>query len=292
MAWLHFVEFRRRALLPGILIGVALAGGALAQRETYDTHAKGIRILPGMWRPHYPFEQIAWVSPPWPSQDYLWLDFPEAIFTSQGLLFLSHVNPPFPVVHPDLPPVSWRSTTGGIAFERVLPSGIRFGGSVTRKKANVVELQLHLRNGTRQPLHRISLQTCAFLRAIREFADYTTSNKFVHTPQGWLPVNQALKADPVEGMPYRVGWRWSGKPMADLPVMVTMSTRGDRLVAMTWHEHTISLVSNPNHPCMHADPRFPDLAPGAEASITGHLIFFEGALKDFDAAAQLEAARK
>ena len=59
---------------------------------TYETHAKGIRILPGAWRPHYPWEHIAWISPPWPSQDYVWLDFPEAIFTSQGLLFLSHVN--------------------------------------------------------------------------------------------------------------------------------------------------------------------------------------------------------
>jgi hypothetical protein len=292
MAWLHFQEFRRRALLPRCLIAAALAGGALAQQETYDTHAKEIRILPGMWRPHYPFEQIAWVSPSWPSQDYLWLDFPEAVFTSQGLLFLSHVNPPIPVVHPDLPPVSWRSTTGGIAFERELPGGVRFGGSVTRKQASVVELQLHLRNGSRQPLHRISLQTCVFLRAIREFGDYTAANKFVHTPRGWIPVSQALKADAVEGMPYRVGWRWHGKPLADLPVMVTVSSRGERLVAMTWHEHTLSLVSNPNHPCMHADPRFPDLPPGAEASITGHLIFFEGRLQDFDAAAQLEAARK
>jgi len=73
--------------------------------ETYETHAKGIRIVPGQWRPHYPFEQIAWVSPPWPSQDYCWLDFPEAIFTDQGLLFLSHVNPKVTAEFPDLPPV-------------------------------------------------------------------------------------------------------------------------------------------------------------------------------------------
>ena len=69
-------------------------------KQTYENHMKGIRILPGHWRPHYPFEQIAWVSPPWPSQDYIWMDFPEAIFTSIGLIFLSHVNPPFPVVFP------------------------------------------------------------------------------------------------------------------------------------------------------------------------------------------------
>ncbi len=43
---------------------------AAEKKETYEIHAKGIRILPGQWRPHYPFEQIAWVSPPWPSQDF------------------------------------------------------------------------------------------------------------------------------------------------------------------------------------------------------------------------------
>ena len=58
--------------------------------DTYETHAKGIRILPGQWRPLYPFEQIAWVSPPWPSQDYIWLDFPEAIFCNLGLLYFGH----------------------------------------------------------------------------------------------------------------------------------------------------------------------------------------------------------
>jgi hypothetical protein len=51
---------------------------------------------------------------------------------------------------------------------------------------------------------------------------------------------------------------------------------------MTWFEDTLSLVGNPGHPCFHADPRFPDLPPGANASIRGKLIFFEGALEGFD----------
>lgn len=31
--------------------------------------SSGVRIVPGMWRPHYPYEQIVWISPPWPSAD-------------------------------------------------------------------------------------------------------------------------------------------------------------------------------------------------------------------------------
>jgi hypothetical protein len=258
-----------------------LAAAVAPPRENYDNHAKGIRILPGAWRPHYPWEHIAWVSPPWPSQDYIWLDFPEAIFTSQGLLFLSHVNPPIPTVFHDLPAVAWRRAADGVSFERKLPNGVRFGGSVRKQSEAVVALELHLRNGTREPLKRISLQTCAFLRAIREFADYTNTNKYVHLAKtGWLPL-----AGPIpEGAsgPYRLGWRWSGKPVADLPVAVVVSNKGSKLMAMSWLSDTISMVGNPNHPCVHADPKFKDLEPGEAASIHGKLVFFEGNLEDFD----------
>ena len=266
-----------------ISTGGVLAAAQTVPQETYETHAKGIRILPGAWRPHYPWEQIAWVSPPWPSQDYIWLDFPEAIFTSQGLLYLSHVNPPIPTVFHDLPRAEWRTLPNGITFERQLPNGVSFGGSVTRQNDVAVALELRLRNGTREPLKKITLQTCAFLRAIREFADYTKANKYVHLPKsGWTQFGAKMPPDPADSGPYRVGWRTSGAPVADLPVMVTLSNKARRLVAMTWHTDTLSMVGNPEHPCMHADPKFKDLAPGESASIHGHLIFFEGKLEDFD----------
>ena len=105
----------RRSLLGTAVAGawasrlpIAAAAAKPKRTDTYATHAKGIRILPGKWRPHYPWEHIAWVSPSWPSQDYIWLDFPEAIFTQQGLLYLSHVNPQVQaVMFPDPPPVAW-----------------------------------------------------------------------------------------------------------------------------------------------------------------------------------------
>ncbi len=125
------------------------------------------------------------------------------------------------------------------------------------------------------------MQTCAFLRAIREFADYTNTNKYVHLAKaGWVPLSAPLPAD--ASGPYRVGWRHSGRPVADLPVAVVVSNQAPRLMAMTWHTDTISMVGNPNHPCVHADPKFKDLAPGESASIHGKLIFFEGKLEDFD----------
>jgi len=251
------------------------------KKETYETQAKGIRILPGQWRPHYPFEQIAWISPPWPSQDYIWLDFPEAIFTNIGLIFLSHVNPPFPVVFPDLPKVPWQILPNGIAFERVLSNGIKYGGSVLRREEQVVDLSLYIKNGSTQPLKEIKLQTCAYLRAIKEFADYTLDNKLVHVPEcGWMKFDEARKTG-IETGRFHLGWR-GGPKSADLPVMITVSAQPERLVAMTWYQHTLSMVSNPRHPCMHADPFFPDIEPGQRAEIYGELLFFEGVLAKFE----------
>ena len=258
------------------------AAGGSKPADTYETHAKGIRIQPGHWRPHYPWEQIAWVSPAWPSQDYLWLDFPEAIFTSQGLLYLSHVNPGIEAVFPDLPKVPWRVVPNGIAFDRQLPNGVSFGGSVTKQNDKSVALELHLKNGSAQVLKNIELQTCAYLRGIREFSDSTRDNKFVHVPEtGWVTLSQAREL-PAGTSPYRVGWRTKGKPVADWPVMVTRSNKEERWVGITWRKDTLSLIGNQNHPCMHADPKFKDLEPGEAAAIHGTIFFFEGKLADFD----------
>ena len=81
------------------------------------------------------------------------------------------------------------------------------------------------------------------------------------------------------------GWT-SRKPYSAIlacstSVIVTVSQKGDRIVAMTWGENTYSLIGNPTHPCMHADPFFPDLEPDQEARIHGELLFFEGSLDAF-----------
>jgi hypothetical protein len=246
----------------------------------YEQHAKGIRILPGQWRPHYPFEQIAWVSPPWPSQDYLWLDFPEAIFTDSGLIYLSHVNPDFPVLFPDLPRVGWQRDNNGLSFARRLPNGVTFGGSLAATSERTVALELFIENGSDGPLTEIRLQTCVYLRAIKEFADFTVTNKFVRVAKGkWIDFEQA-QSFPQTGQ-YRLGFRGEGPPIAEWPVFVTVSNMASRLVAMTWYEASASIISNPRHPCMHVDPVFPDLAPTQRATIRGELFFFEGSLDRF-----------
>lgn len=250
--------------------------------ESYYTHAKGLRIVPGSWRPHYAWEHIGWVSPSWPSQDYVWLDFPEAIFTAQGLHYLSHINPSVPALYADWPRLEWDSHDNGISFQRVLPSGVSFGGNIMKATDNRAKLELYIRNDSPEALTNIKLQTCCFLRACREFADYTMDNKFIHVPgDGWVPFSQAIKNEDPQGT-VKVGWR-GGPAHADRPMMACRSNQAERFVVMSWGEHTLSLIGNSAHPCLHADPKFPDLEPGKHASITGVLLFHEGPLAELPA---------
>ncbi len=251
--------------------------------------AAGVRIAPGMWRPHYPYEQIVWISPPWPSADYIWLDFPEAIFSDQGLLYLSHVNSDYPPLFPDLPRTPWREIPNGVAFERQLPNGVRFGGRVVKTDDTTVALELHIENGSPRPLTNIRLQTCGYLRAIREFADFTNDNKFVHLPgQGWQSLRKSIETRASAGR-YAIGFRGIGLPGADLPVIAALSSLGQRFVTMTWFDDTLSLTGNYRHPCFHADPGFADLSPGEYASIEGTILFFEGTLDQLEA--RMKASR-
>lgn len=236
-------------------------------------------VTAGQWRPHYQWEQIAWIRPPWPNDDYLWLDFPEAIFTDQGLFYLSHTNDSFPPVFPELPPVLWAQNEATIHYERRLPNGLHWEGWVSAAAPALIQLQLCLTNGTERPLTNIQLQTCLFMRAYYQLSEYTLLNKYVHTAeQGWLTLQEAQKVTAATGR-YRLGWR-DGSAVADLPVIACQTDSPGRLVAFSWGADTYSLVSNPDHPCIHADPVMPDLAPGESYTLNGEIFFANDGLAE------------
>ena len=248
---------------------------------SYDSVVSQIHITPGLWRPMFGTEQIAWVSPPWSSQEYIWLDFPEAIFSGKELLFLSHINPRFPSRNQHVESVPWQRKEDGIRYEQELSNGIRFGGSVTKKCQNIISLELWMQNGSNDPVKDVKLQTCAYLHGIEEFNQMSSENKLVHVAgQGWIPYTEALELADVKGK-YHVGWL-SGPEVADLPVILALSKEPERLVAFTWFENTYSFIGNQNHPCFHADPRMGDIEPGESKTISGELIFFEGTTDEFE----------
>jgi hypothetical protein len=285
---------RREVLnaMAGMLaVGMKDARGNARQTHTptvsTDTcaHRPGLCVAPGQWRPWFESEQIAWIRTPWSDQlfpDCIWLDFPEAIFSREGLWYLSHVNPHIPSKFSGLPRVPWLPAPGGIAFERTLPNGIILGGRVLRANDTTVNLDLFIRNDSEETLTDVTLQTCAYLKPSGLFSEPVQSNKLVHTSsKGWVPMNQAATMEP-NGR-YRVGWR-GGPAVADKPVVLTRSRDDHHWVAMTWLKDTYSLIGNPAHPCMHADPSLGTLQPGQHRTIKGRITFFQGTLKKFIAA--------
>lgn len=239
------------------------------------------RLFPGMWRPQYHFEQIAWVRPPWPSEEFLWLDMPEAIFTDQGLLYLSHKSPFFPAVFSDeLKTIKWHYEEGMMFYERMLPMGVSFGINLKTLENGNVSLSLFIENKSDDALGGINLQTCTFLRGIKEFSDFSPDNKFVYTMDHKLiSINEALDSNE-DGGKFHIGWR-EGLKGTDLPVIICKSTESEKLIGVSWFDDTYSLISNGIEPSIHADPFFDDLLPGARSEIKGEIFFYEGKITNF-----------
>ncbi len=246
---------------------------------------RSLLLMPGQWRPHDAFEHILWIRPPWEWADYLWLDLPEAIFSGDELLFLSHRSYHFTPRYLDLPRIDWRTIPCGFAVERVLPNGVGFAVSARVRGRNAVDLTFSVSNGSQTSLEGVISQACLFLRASKEFSEFTNTNKYVHAAgRGWVSLAAALEA-PSDSSPkseYRVGWR-GGPAMLDLPVIAARSSTSGRLVAMTWHEHTYSVIGNPGHPCLHADPWFGTLRSGESRTVRGEIVFFDGDLDAVEA---------
>jgi hypothetical protein len=250
--------------------------------KVYDAFVTGLRIMPGMWRPHAVWEQVAWVKPPWSEAGYVWLDFPEVLISNDNsFLYAGHGPLQHPAIrHGVLPKIAWRQTSNGIMFERKLPGELAFGGNLTQCNECSVKMELHVKNHGKIRIPPFIMQTCAFLRLVDEFAEYTNNNKFVHVPRtGWMSLPKASKLPDGTGK-YRLGWR-GGPAVADKPFMVTVGRSGRRMVGMSWFRDTFSIIGNQCHPCMHADPAFPSLEPGAQYIVHGVLVFFEGTLMDF-----------
>ncbi len=250
----------------------------------FNRAVDGIHICQGNWRPMFGSEHIVWVSPPWKSQEYLYIDFPEAIFIDDALLYLGHVNPRFPARYCyQLPNASWFETDSAVQYERELSDEVSFGGEVKLKGTDAVTLRIWIENRSDETLKNVKLQTCSFLYPLKEFSQMTNASKFIHNADlGWITLEHALKKSheiPANGR-HRVGWR-SGPEIADLPLIIAQSGDKLRYVSMTWFENTYSLIGNENHPCFHADPFFENIAPAETGQINGEMVFFEGSFTDF-----------
>lgn len=180
---------------------------------------------------------------PWDSSSYVVQDLPEAIFSNLGLTYLAHTH--IPTIWSQkgvvLPPLEWkRNADGSLESERVLPNQIAFGAKVT-PGADVVRMELWLRNGTDKPLTGLRVQNCLMLKGAAGFNAQTNANKVLSSPY------------------------------------TACASADRRLWIITAWEECNRAWANPPVPCLHSDPKFPDCAPGEIRRLRGWLSFYEGA---------------
>jgi len=194
------------------------------------------------------------VFAPWADGGYAVADVPEAIWFEPGrkreLLYLAHTHIPTYWDKKDtrLEPLEWtRQKDGSLRIERTLPNNVAFGTKVVPGKDGV-QMEFWITNGSTEKLTGLNVQMCTMLAELKGFADGSNDNK--------------VFAKPFAACCDRTGKRW---------------------IITSWEE-CARAWGNPPCPCLHADPKLPDCAPGETRKVRGWLSFYEG--QDIDAELQ------
>lgn len=182
------------------------------------------------------------VFAPWDDSGYVVVDLPEAIWSNLGLTYLAHTHVPtiWTKQGVELDKLEWnRRRDGSYDLERTLPNGIAFGAKAIPSRDGV-RMEMWLRNGTDKPLSDLRVQQCVMLKEAKRFNAQGNDNKVL------------------------------AKPFA-----ACRSDDGKRWIISAW-EPCHRPWANPPVPCLHSDPKFPDLKPGETGRLRGWLSFYEG----------------
>ena len=182
------------------------------------------------------------VFAPWNDSSYVVVDVPEAIWSNLGLTYLAHTHVPtvWSQEGKELDQLEWQQNQAGeLICVRTLPNGIEFGSIVAPGREGV-RMQMWLTNGSQEKLSDLRVQNCVMLKGAPGFKQQTNDNKLFR--------NEFVAAHSPDKK------RW----------IITAWTPIHR----GW--------ANPPCPCLHADPKFPDCAPGETQRIFGWLSFYEG----------------
>ena len=229
----------------------------LAQQTRASTPGKPlmIRPYPGGRHPRISFLDGAMrpqretkfsVFAPWDGGGYAVVDVPEAIWVRteerRELLYLAHTHVPtmWSKKQVSLQPLEWERTgDSSLSIERVLPNQSAFGAKVEAQEGAVL-MSLWLKNGSDEEYSGLNGQNCVMLKELTGFNALNNENKVFESPY-------AACRDESGKRWVITGWERCNRPWA-----------------------------NPNCPCLHADPRFPDCGPGETVHLKGIVSFYEG----------------
>jgi hypothetical protein len=189
---------------------------------------------------------------PWEKSGYIVADLPEAVWANNELIFLAHthVETKWDRQGVKLQNIDWdRKEDGVLREKRRLPDGVVIEAQA-RASTDSIAMDLKIQNGSDQLLKGMRAQVCIMLKGAPEFSALTGDNKVL------LEHGALVRADSANRW---IGTVWeNGRP---------------------WQ--------NPDVPCLHSDPAFPDCAPGESVSARGWIVFgseteVRSAMAEFD----------
>ncbi len=190
-----------------------------------------------------------------PGGGYIVIDVPEAVWCEKELVYLAHTHIPTKWGKKGIPleRIDWiREADGVLTSRRTLPDGLAFSVRVEPDKDGA-RMELRVKNGTDRKWTGVWAQVCVMLKGAPGFNAQTKDNKAKFPASG---------------------------------VCAVRSEDGKRWIATVFEKP--KLWENPPCPCIHADPLFPDLAPGEEAVSRGRVFVYEG--EDLNAEIERRAA--
>lgn len=185
--------------------------------------------------------KVSLVSP-WAPQEYAVVDLPEAIWWEDELLFLAHTHIPtlWTKAGIELDPVPWvTDSNGSLNNRRHLPNGVTIDSKILPIRHGVL-LELSLSNEGEVPLRKLRAQVCVLLRGLSEFQEQSND---------WTTLQP----------PYAVR---------------RSQTNPNQWLVTAWDD-CHRAWANPECPCIHSDPVFPDCLPGQTVTARGVIAFVE-----------------
>ena len=232
--------------------------------------------------------------------DFRWrLRIPERVFCDEGVLVGHDIRG----VHT---PVQWiREENGVLVYRRhnrddtvreQLPLEIEYELRITPADFGAA-LSFTFKNVGKGTLHNLAGHVCLGHRS-PPFRDPEYQRSYIRQEGDFLNLGETDRGSNPIRTHYRIKnhqaikifnnttnrfWGPLSPEIADSGLILTRSAAGDYLVAL-WFDPAAELFHNcdDSNMCIHSDPTYGDLAPGASVTVEGRLILFEGSLEEFE----------
>ncbi len=221
---------------------------------------------------------------PWDAGGSSNLMFPENLFAGEETIFTGQNWVELETTYPqeDQPDVLEIVPSRLVRYEHKLGDEYILRGTA-EVKDGAIDLELSQENPTEKPLKDIRAQICFASQSAEDFASKELEDVKVPLGGEMSAITSAKEVGSWGGLKRYLPVKGIPNPdkltPVDIPFISLVNRSGDRAVGLTW-QGVKYLTTNGELACIHADPSFPDCAPGETVTARGRIVFGGGSAKD------------